>query len=134
MRRIPSKRDFRGDEVMNEITSAQQQIAVNMTEAELQRNIIDAAQKLGWHIHAERPGRTADSWRTPIQGDPGFPDLILIKGRRILAWELKSEKGKLTLEQEEWLRYFCRAGCRIGIIRPHDWLNGSIEDDLKEGS
>jgi hypothetical protein len=45
-----------------------------MSEAELQQNVIDMAHVFGWLVHAERPAMRADgTWRTPIQGDKGFP-------------------------------------------------------------
>ena len=100
---------------------AQTIIAESMSEAELQDNIIALAKLLGWLVHAQRPARTKDGrWMTPIQGDAGFPDLVLARrrdGRRqIIYAELKSETGKATPEQQEWLDLL--GGC---LWRPSDY-------------
>ena len=57
----------------------------------------------GWRVHAERPARTSKGWRTPVQGDPGFFDLVLARRGRVIFAELKSARGKLSAEQEAWL-------------------------------
>lgn len=68
-----------------------------MTEAEFQRNVIDLAKTLGWLVHHDR-----GDYRECIGGDPGFPDLVLAKGGRVVFLELKSEKGKVTDAQWAW--------------------------------
>jgi hypothetical protein len=50
-----------------------------VTEADLQATILDAARLLGWRACHFRPARTTRGWRTPVEGDPGFPDLTLAK-------------------------------------------------------
>ena len=108
-------------------------IAESMSEAELQDNIVDMAQRFGWMVHGERPARTKDGqWRTPVQGDAGWPDLVLArytkaKGFQLLIIELKSEKGTITAEQMEWLRVL--EGAKVW--RPLDWLDGTIEEKLR---
>jgi hypothetical protein len=37
---------------------------------------------------------------------PGFPDVLALKGPRLVVAELKSEHGKLTPEQARWLAAF----------------------------
>jgi len=73
------------------------------TEAQCQAAIIEAAQLGGWRVHAERPARQGDGWATPIQGDRGFPDLVLVRSGVMLAVELKRRPHKLTDGQPEWL-------------------------------
>src|SRR3990172_10409409 len=75
------------------------------TEAEFQSAIVEYAQARGWLVHAERPARSNKGWRTPIQGDPGFLDLVLARGEpdpRIIFAEVKSEEGRETKEQKAW--------------------------------
>lgn len=74
------------------------------TEAECQRTIIEAAQLLGWRVHAERTSRTASGrYATAIQGDRGFPDLVLARGTKIFFVELKRDKtGRIGPGQQEW--------------------------------
>lgn len=73
-----------------------------MTEADLQRAIIDAAKLYGWRVAHFRSARTEKGWRTPVEGDAGFPDLVLARGGKVLFMECKSEKGRQTQEQAEW--------------------------------
>lgn len=75
------------------------------TEAECQRTILDAARLCGWRCHAERTSRTASGgYATAIQGDPGFPDLVLVRGINLLFVELKRDKtGRIGPGQNEWL-------------------------------
>ena len=74
-----------------------------ISERDFQDNVIELAQTLGWVVHHDRPARQGEGWVTPIQGNPGFPDLVLAKGGRVIFAELKSEKGKVTDNQEAWL-------------------------------
>ncbi len=78
------------------------QIKPSLTERQLQDWIVEVAKVCGWRIHHTRPAWTNKGWRTPIQGDAGFFDLVLVKGARLLLIELKSEKGKLSPEQQDW--------------------------------
>jgi len=102
-----------------------------ISEAQLVDSIIELAQTLGYHICHFRPALTAKGYRTAIQGTVGFPDLVIVGFGKVFAWECKNEKGKLTAEQQEWLREFLKAGASVGVIRPHDWLNDSVLEQLK---
>ena len=112
---------------------AQAIIAESMSEEDLQKNIIAMAKQFGWLIHSERPALTKEGqWRTPIQGDKGFYDLILKRytpnrGYETLEWELKSEKGKLSEAQEAWFA----VSPSTEVIRPSDWLSGRVEKRLR---
>ena len=77
---------------------------------------------LGWKRAHFRPARTAHGWRTPVAADgAGFPDLILVRGDRLLAAELKTESGTLTPAQSEWLEALAAAGMETFVWRPDDW-------------
>lgn len=73
-----------------------------ISEAAFQRTVIEMAHLYGWRAHHTRPARTAKGWRTPIEGDAGFQDLVLAREGLVLFAELKAERGKLTVEQEAW--------------------------------
>lgn len=46
--------------------------------------------------------------------------------------ELKSQKGKLTAEQREWLDAFRLVpGVEVFEWRPLDWLEGRIEEAMR---
>ena len=78
-------------------------LARNMTEAAFLRQVVDLAHLTGWLVHHCRPARTAKGWATPIQGDAGFPDLVLAKEGRVIFAELKREKAKPSEAQMEWI-------------------------------
>ena len=99
-----------------------------MLEAELQANVIDLAQVLGWRVVHFRPAQTSKGWRTAVQGDGvGWPDIIALRRDRGLAIELKSPTGKLAIEQVDWLRAFKAAGFEAYEWRPEQWYDGTIE-------
>jgi hypothetical protein len=103
-----------------------------MTERELQDAIIQMAQLLGWRVMHQRPGRTLDGWRTSIQGNPGFPDLTLLRPPRLVFAELKSVKGRVDFDQATWLNGLdVVQGVEQYVWRPIDWEAGRIEDVLR---
>ena len=101
-----------------------------MNEAQFQNTVIDLAQKLGWKVAHFRSAQTAKGWRTPVQADgAGFPDLLMIRlrdGRCVVA-EIKSEKGRLSELQAEWLCAFGDAGVKYYVWRPED-LGPTVEE------
>ena len=95
-----------------------------MTERELQQGLIDAAKLAGWLVY-----HTHDSRRS----EPGFPDLVLVHPRRrdLAFIECKSERGRLTHEQQVWLRALMDFAAtyggpvRVGVANPQsydEWL------------
>ena len=111
-------------------------LAGAMTESDLQQNVVDLAHACGWLVHHTRPAMKRDgTWRTPVQGDKGFPDLVLARRGKIIFLELKSQRGQPTNEQLEWLnRLAPHTGLDLPVVglvvRPSDWLNGTIEEAL----
>lgn len=93
-------------------------------EAILQAKIMDLARLFGWrraHFRtAYQPG--AERWLTPMSGEKGFPDLVLIRPPRLIFAELKSEKGRLSLDQELWLADLeeIPTGIEVYLWRPND--------------
>ncbi len=77
-------------------------LEMNMSEDDLMSFVIDLAHLHGWLVHHTRPAKTAKGWRTPIQGDAGFPDLVLARDGIAIFAELKSEKGRVSREQRTW--------------------------------
>lgn len=83
-----------------------------MNEKQFQEAVIEYARLTGWLVY-----HTYDSRRS----QPGFPDLVMLKGRRSLYVELKSEKGKVTDNQKAWLAALREAGHMTIVWRPSDW-------------
>lgn len=102
--------------------------ALAMSEEELQDAVIEAAQLQGWVCVHHRPARTEAGWRTAIQGQKGFPDLVLARDGRVIFAELKSAKGKPTADQLIWLEAL---GDLARLWRPADWLSGRIQHELR---
>lgn len=89
-------------------------------ERDWQRDIIRLARTLGWRVAHFRPAQTSKGWRTAVAADgAGFPDLILVRDRLIAA-ELKNEKGRVTEEQREWIAALQVAGIEAYVWRPDD--------------
>jgi hypothetical protein len=75
-----------------------------MTEADLQRAIIRVAHLHGWLVHHDRPTTGRDGrTRTSIEGDAGFPDLVLARDGVVLIVECKSAHGRYEPGQRDWL-------------------------------
>jgi hypothetical protein len=81
----------------------------DMTEKEWLSQVKELAQALGY----KRAYHTFDSRRS----SSGFPDLVLVRDR-VIFLELKTERGKLSDQQKEWLRALERAGAEAYVVRP----------------
>ena len=89
-----------------------------ISEAAFQDFVIEAARTLGWRCAHFRSAQTKHGWRTPVAADgAGFPDLILVRDR-VIAAELKAERGPVAPRQREWLAAFQAAGVEAYIWRP----------------
>ena len=74
------------------------------TEAQFTRAVIDYASLQGYLVHHCRSVRKPDgSYATPIQGHPGFPDIVAAGHGKIIFMELKVGSNKPTPAQVEWL-------------------------------
>ena len=89
---------------------------LKVTEKELRQQVVDLAKVLGWKAYF--------TW-TSIHSPRGMPDLILCKPPRVIFAELKTEKGKITPYQQEWLDLL--AECK-GNVETYLWRPDDIED------
>jgi len=97
------------------------------TEKQFMAAVVQYAKLKRWKVY-----HTYNS----VKSEKGFPDLTLCRvehrskwaietnrpeiGRIIFA-ELKSEKGRLTKEQEYWLNDLACCPCEVYLWRPSDW-------------
>ena len=73
------------------------------SEREFQNAVVEYAHLNGWLVHHGRAAQVREGkWVTPIQGDAGFPDLVMVRDGWIVFVELKSEKGRLSKTQKRW--------------------------------
>lgn len=92
------------------------------TEALFTSWVIARARERGWLAHHVRPARRQSGrYSTPVQGDTGFPDLVLLRPGQALVRELKMPKGSFEPKQREWLAEMAAAGWDAGVWRPSDW-------------
>lgn len=92
-----------------------------MSERTFQAQVVQAATALGWLCY-----HTHDSRRSV----PGFPDLILVRGYRMVCLELKVGRRKPTPEQLVWLAAL-KEVWQVDALwaRPDDWSR--IEELLR---
>jgi hypothetical protein len=87
--------------------------ALKQSEKQFQGAVVEYAELNGWKTY-----HTFDSRRS----DPGFPDLVLSRDDRLVFLELKSETGRASTAQRDWLDALQRApGITVGVMRPRDW-------------
>jgi len=82
-----------------------------ITERAWQAKVVELARWLGWAAY-----HTHDSRRS----EPGFPDLVLVRGDRLLFVELKSARGRITPAQQAWLDRLAPCA-EVHVWRPDDW-------------
>ncbi len=102
--------------------TARQVLAAAMTETDLMAAVRTACRHLrllAYHTHDSR------------RSEPGFPDLVIV-GRRVIYRELKTQRGRLSRHQKEWLAALQEAGQDATVWRPSDWLAGEITRELQE--
>lgn len=93
----------------------------SITEQQFQQALIEYAALKGYLVAHFRPAQTQDGWRTAVQGDAGFPDLVLTNGTTTVFAELKSSLGDLSPEQYEWLYNLQMSGEQAFLWSPEDW-------------
>ena len=88
-----------------------------VTEKELQSAVLEFMRWRGWMCY-----HTFDSRRSAA----GFPDLVAVRGSRLLFVEFKKEKEKAKPKQVKWLDALVEAHDEVYLVRP------SSQDDFLE--
>lgn len=102
-----------------------------MSEADLQTAVLDLCRLRHVLVHHCRPSLTQSGrWATAIQGDGGFPDLVLAGTRGVLFRELKSAGGRLSPQQRAWLEQLDHAD-DVAVWRPEDLVSGRIQREIE---
>lgn len=105
-----------------------------MREKDLDEKVKRLCKEFGWlRYHTYRAERSP----------AGFPDLVLVRGERLIFAELKTQLGQLRPEQEAWLGALRivanigaldalsgEAGIEVYLWRPSDLRLGLIEEAL----
>ena len=90
---------------------------MGITEKEFMQQVIQLAKLRGWLVY-----HTHDSRRSAA-------GLLLVRGPRLMAAELKIGRNKLSDEQFGWMKALAQANVRVYIWRPEDWPE--IEKELR---
>lgn len=84
-----------------------------LTEANFQAQIVELAKAKNWMCY-----HTHDSRRS----EPGFPDLVLVRGPTALFLEVKAEKGHATPQQLIWIAAFDKVRrVHAAVVKPSHW-------------
>lgn len=94
---------------------------VEIPEKNFEQLVKEAARMNGWmYYHTYRS----------IKSEPGFPDCVMVRGNRLIFAELKTQKGKLSVHQDCWLKTLDEVvGIECYVWRPSDWEE--IEETLR---
>jgi hypothetical protein len=90
-----------------------------ITEADWQRKVEELLTQYGWlfyHAPDNRPGRSGHVQNIRA----GFPDLVAVRGSRIIYAELKRETGKQSPAQVIWQNRLEAAGAEYYLWKPSD--------------
>jgi len=92
-----------------------------MLEAQFKNAVIEVAQRYGWFVHHDLPAMNRrGKWATHIQGDSGFPDLVLVNPKGVLVFaELKTDIGVVRKTQNAWLDRLEQSGAIVQVWRPN---------------
>lgn len=93
-------------------------VARPMTERDLREQVRTLCKLFGW-----RMAFTQYSIRSP----KGFPDLVLCRPPRLILAELKSDVGKTTQQQDEWLADL-RVVAAATEIEVYVWRPADVDD------
>lgn len=93
-----------------------------MKEATLEENVRQACKVLGlMRYHTYR------STKSPA----GFVDDVIV-GKWVMWRELKTQKGKLSPAQAQWMAQLAATGADVSIWRPSAWFSGQIMSELTD--
>jgi hypothetical protein len=109
--------------VLNRVRMQSEEAISHITERELLQAVMEMAQAYGYIVY-----HALEQAHYSRRTCKGFPDIVMYRkedidrgwGNRLLAMELKSQKGRLTQEQELWLGMFRALGVEAYVIRPSD--------------
>lgn len=87
-----------------------------------ENELIKKARKRGYLVHHVERVKTKNGWRTPIAGDPGFPDTVFAHPERpdFFLVEKKAGDGRVRPEQRAWHAAITLGGGTVYVWRPED--------------
>ena len=99
----------------------------NITEKQFLSQVIDLLRMFNWKFeHTFEQGVYAK--RT----SKGFPDIVAVRNGLCLFIELKSEKGRLTPSQEEWMNELYKIAEHSLGVMAFVWRPSQLETEILE--
>ena len=100
------------------------------SEKQFMSFVIARSMMNGWKHYHPPDNKPDKNGRVQYGIVKGFPDLTLVKGKRLVFVELKTETGRLMAEQKEWLALLEATGAECYVWRPSMWKD--VEEFLSE--
>lgn len=99
-----------------------------MLEKDFARQVEHLLNLFRWRWYHPAPAyRPSGGYSDSFHGMKGFPDYHAVRRGRLLIAELKTERGRLTPDQHEWLDEYRRVpNLEVYTWRPHQL------DEVKE--
>lgn len=85
---------------------------LKLTERAFQAQVVQYAKLHGWLVFHDFDSR---------RSEPGLPDLLMVRGSRLVFAELKVGKNKLSAAQEKWVAALSVTANAVYVWRPEDW-------------
>jgi len=85
---------------------------IDTSEKAFERQIKELAHVFHWKYY--------HTW-TSIHSPRGFLDVVMTRRERLIFAELKSDRGKLTAFQEQWVDALKKTGAEVYVWRPGDF-------------
>jgi hypothetical protein len=83
-----------------------------VSEKAWQEQVIEMATLTRWqHFHVYESRRSVAGW----------PDLTLVRPPELLVAELKTDRGRVTPAQRDWLALLAACGIETHVWRPRDF-------------
>lgn len=88
------------------------------TEKQFEQAVVEYARLCGWRVFHPFDSRRSEA---------GWPDLSMVRDGMLIFAELKTERGRLSTAQCEWLEDLAQVahGCHPWVMvrtwRPSDW-------------
>lgn len=97
--------------------------ARDMREDELQSEVEYLAERNGWRFFHVRKSQVRQGHHVTNTSVSGVPDLFMVRPPLLLVLELKSQSGRASIEQLDWITdlQHCGPGVEAYVVRPADW-------------
>ena len=93
-----------------------------MLEKDFQKAVMQLANFRGWRIHHTRTVQVGKNHFTPVVGDRGFVDLVMVHpAYGCIFVELKTDRGRVSQHQVDWLDLLEKTGMEVHVWRPQNW-------------